>query len=326
MSTFSKTTFAEQAGYNGNTFPVYPEVGITFLNGLQDQVLANLANIVPPAGTNYYVEANVGDDSNDGLSWDNAFKTLSTAFVASNANIALAAGTGWAARNRIYYKGDNKEAAAEDLITLPSKCDVIGVGSYDHKDHPSLIGNHVVGAAAYMGTRFFNMGFQSPAAGGALFTVPTTTSGLRFFGCTFDGRSATPATIGLSITAVEECEIVGCEFRGLFSTAAISLGAGSSRGLRIVDNEIESGAIGILVNSSLTCVADIAKILRNVFSVVTLVVDDNSSKCLIGDNRGKTEAAKEIATVLDVGDYMGYNNMFANAAGWGVYPVVAAIS
>jgi len=61
------------------------------------------------AGQVYYVEANDGNDTTgDGSSWNKAFKTLTVAFVASNANIASGS-TGWASRNKIYYKGDNAE-------------------------------------------------------------------------------------------------------------------------------------------------------------------------------------------------------------------------
>jgi hypothetical protein len=280
-------------------------------------------------GLTYYVDANAGVNTNNGLSWDTSFKTLAAAITASNATIVASTkgtGRGWAARNTIYYKGDNAEAAAETLITLPNKCDVIGVGSYDHRPYPVLIGNHVIGAGAYMGTRFINMGFQSPAAGGVIFTVPATTSGLAFLGCHFDGRGSTPATKAILATGVEQFSVIGCDFIGKYSTTTIDLGTGATRNLRIIGNQIESGAIGITVHASLTCADAIGIISDNTFAVVTLVVDDNSSKLLITRNRGYTAAAKEIATVLDCNELYCSDNVFGNATGIGIYPAYAAIA
>ena len=276
------------------------------------------------AGKEYYVDANAGLDTNTGLSWNYAFKTLAVAITASNAYIASGA-VGWAARNKIYYKGDNNEASAEDLITLPSKCDVIGVGSYDHRSYPVLIGTHVIGSGAYMGTRFINVGFQSKAAGGVIFTAPTTTSGLTFLNCYFDGRGATPATKALLLTAIEQCSVVGCKFIGKYSTTTIDIGTGSSRALLIKDNEIESGAIGITVHSGLTCVDAVAMILDNVFDVVTLVIDENSDKVIVGGNRGRTQADGTVILTIDYNDNMAYDNILAHSAGVSQYPVLVTI-
>jgi hypothetical protein len=276
------------------------------------------------AGVAYYVDVNAGADANNGLSWSTAFKTYAVAVAANNANIASGL-SGYAARNRLYYKGDNNEAAAETITTLPNKCDVIGVGSYDHRPMPFMIGNHVVGAGAYMGTRFINMGFLSPAAGGAIFTVPTTTSGLAFIGCMFDGRSATAATIGVSLTGVEQASIIGCRFVGKFSTEAIYIGTGSGRMLMISDNFIESGAIGIAVHASFTTADCAAWIVRNYFDVVTIVVDDDSSKITISGNRGRTASAGTNALTWSWNVKLASDNIISNDATTSVYPVLAAI-
>ena len=290
-------------------------------------VLKASGGFLPPevVGDTYYVDVNYGKTTNDGLSWDTPLKSLMPAIVLSNASIAAGA-KGYAARNRIYFKGDNNEADRETLITLANKCDIVGVGSYDHRAHPMMIGNHVIGAGAYMGCRFINMGFKSLAAGGAIMTVPTTTSGLAFIGCTFDGRTAVPATYGLVATAVEELIVDSCRFVGKFSAAAISIGAGSSRMLTIKNNYIDSGAVGILIDTAMTTADCGAFIVDNVFNVTTLVVNDVAGKTVIANNTGRTAAAKEIATVMVFGTGMAMNNTFGNSAGWGQYPVIAAIS
>ncbi len=287
--------------------------------GYESQVFGNVV-----AGNRYYVDVNFGLDTNNGSSWERPFKTLAAAIVASNASIALNS-KGWAARNQIFYKGDNKEAAAETLITLANKCDIIGVGSYDHRPTPMLIGNHVIGAGAYMGCRFINMGFMSPAAGGVIFTVPTTTSGLAFYGCHFDGRSTTPATKAIVATAVEQFTIENCRFFGKYSTTTIDIGTGSSRALLIRNNLIESGAIGITVHASMTCADAVAMILDNVFSVVTLFIDDNSDKVIIGGNRGATAADGTVVLTIDYNDNLAYDNIFAHSAGVSQYPVLVTI-
>jgi len=282
------------------------------------QYFQDIAGGLGSIGDAFFVDVNAGVDTNDGKSWEYAFKTLAAAIVASNASIAAGA-TGWASRNRIFYKGDNKEAVAETLITLANKCDIIGVGSYDHRPMPFMIGNHVIGAGAYMGCRFINMGFLSPAAGGVIFTVPTTTSGLAFIGCHFDGRSSSAATKAILATAVEQLLIQNCRFYGKFSTTTIDLGTGSTRALLIDGNIIESGAIGITTHSGLTCADAIAVISRNIINAVTLCIDENSDKVAVIGNRGTT-AANSGATTMDYNAALGSDNQFTSGNGVLAYP------
>lgn len=296
-------------GYNTNPDSLY-------LEGISAQA--------ETIGSVYYVDVNAGNDSNDGKSWQTANKTLAKAIALSNTDIASGA-TGWASRNKIYYKGDNNEASAETLITLASKCDIIGVGSYDHRPTSFLIGNHVIGAGAYMGCHFYNIGFMSPATGGVIFTVPTTTSGLSFINCEFDGRSTTASTIGIKATAVEQLTIKGCRFIGKFSTATIQLGAGATRALLIADNIIDSGAIGIDVNSSLTSADCQGFIMNNTINAVTVVVKDASGKLMIVGNRAKTSADGVLANTLVFGSGMACDNIITHSAGTSVYPVLVAI-
>jgi hypothetical protein len=272
-------------------------------------------------GTVYYVDGNAGDDGNDGLSWATAFKTLAVAMAASHANIA-ADSTGWASRNRIYIKGDS---FVEDLTKLAQKTDVIGVGSCDHHDMPRIIGNHVIDTTSYMGCRFFNVAFKPAATGGVVMNLPTQQSGIGFYGCLFDGRSTVAATKAILATAIEQLTIQGCRFIGKYSTTTIEIGAGSSRALLIKDNIIESGAIGITVNAGLTCADADAMILNNVFDVVTLVVDENSDKVLIGGNRGKTAADGTEAATIDYNAALAWDNIITHSAGTSIYPALAAI-
>jgi len=200
------------------------ELMITQLNGMnraaqKSQLGSLLGRYDDVPGEVYYVDNNAGSDTlNDGKSWGSAYKTLAVALAASHANIASGSST-WAARNKIFYKADAETAT---LTKFADKTDVIGVGSYDHRSQPGIIGNHVI-SGAYMGTRFFNVCFRSPATGGDIFTVPTTVSGLSFIGCKFDGASTTPATGAIVITTSESLTIQDCIFTGAFSDAVIEL-------------------------------------------------------------------------------------------------------
>ncbi len=272
-------------------------------------------------GIVYYVDGNAGADTNDGLSWEYAFKTLAVALAASHANIAAGA-SGWANRNRIYIKGDSFE---EDLTKLAQKTDIIGVGSCDHHPEARIIGNHVIGTTSYMGCRFINVNFKSGAAGGVIITLPTEQSGITFEGCFFDGRSTVAATKAILATAVEQLTIRNCRFVGKFSTTTIDIGTGSSRALLIEGNKIESGAIGITVHSGLTCADAVAMIINNVLDVVTFFIDENSDKVIIGGNRGRTQADGTVAATIDYNALMAYDNIFAHSAGVSQYPVLVTI-
>jgi len=275
--------------------------------------LEQIAGGLNTIGDVFFVDVNAGVDTNDGLTWGSAFKTLAVAIVASNASIAAGA-SGWANRNRIYYKGDNNEDDTETLITLANKCDIIGVGSYDHRDYPIMIGNHVVGAAVYMGCRFINMGFKSLAAGGAIFTVPDTTSGLQFIGCHFDGNTAVPGTIGLSATAVDFLHVIDCEFIGAFSTAAIVIGAGEGRGTIIKGNRIE-GVKGIQVDIGFTSATEVSFIDSNLIYTTGMAIDENSDLFIISNNTILSDAGNGYAACLDIEIVQCVNNVLTTKNG-----------
>jgi hypothetical protein len=240
-------------------------------------------------GTSYYVDGNIATGG-DGSSWESAFKTLAPALAASHANIAANA-AGWAARNRIYVKGDT---LVEDIVLLADKTDVIGVGSYDHRSMPGITGNHVP-VGTFMGTRFINVCFRSPSAGGDIWTVPTTVPGLAFIGCQFDGASTTAATGAIVITTSESFTIKGCVFTGAFSDAVIELAGTEFNSLMIADNVIQGGQQGIDVKSTVTTSIRSGYILRNIINCVTEGINEASGKVYVHSNLVTTAANKGIA-------------------------------
>jgi hypothetical protein len=104
-------------------------------------------------GREFFVSNNFGVDTNDGSSWDKAFKTLAAAITANNADIA-ADKYGWDSRNRIYLTSG---PTTETLVAFPNKCDVIGVGSCDANDKPMVTGHHAPVNAGNYGTRWINI-------------------------------------------------------------------------------------------------------------------------------------------------------------------------
>jgi len=259
------------------------------------QYLQDIAGGVGSIGTTYYVDCNAGADTNDGMSWESAFKKLSVALAASHANIAAGA-TGWASRNRIFFKGDQTATAdGENLTKLAQKTDIIGVGSTDYKPQAQLVGNHTIAATVqYLGCRFINVAFKGAvASGGDIFTV-TGQHGLAFIGCTFDGSSTIAATAAIIATACSWLTIKGCKFMGAFSDAVIELGAGHSDDLVIEGSLIDGANMGIDIGAATFSAGHYGLIKDNVLSTTLACINDASNKVRVIGNRGMTLAAEGV--------------------------------
>lgn len=264
-----------------------PITGAGWLKDVNDNF--NLVN--PYAGSVYFVDGNAGSDTNGGSSWTDAFKTLSVALAASHANIAAAA-FGWTSRNVIYLKDDEVE---EDLVKLADKTDVVGVGSYDRWSKPRILGNHVP-VGNYMGTRFINCHFKSPAEGGDIWTIPATVSGLSFIGCTFDGYSTTKATGAIVATTPASLTIKDCKFFGDYTDAVIEIaGTGEAADLLIADNFIQGKNQGIDVKSTITSAQFPGWIVRNYINTTTECINEASGKIHVHNNVVVTAANKGTA-------------------------------
>lgn len=243
------------------------------------------------AGEVFYVDGNAGSDSNNGKSWASAFASLSTALAASHTDIASKP-FGWTARNIIYLKDDE---VAENLTKLADKTDVVGVGSFDRWSKPRILGAHTI-SGTYMGTRFINCYFRSPAAGGDIFTLPTTVSGLSYIGCTFDGYSTTRATGAIVATLPHSLTIKDCRFYGGYTDAVIEIaGTGEAPDLFIADNYIHGAEQGIDVKSTITSEQFPGWIVRNYIAAATECINEASGKIYVHDNRCITAQAKGLA-------------------------------
>lgn len=230
------------------------------------------------SGSTYFVDNNSGSDSNDGSSFEKAFKTLAKAVAVSNVDIARGSDR-WARRNTIYYCADTETA---DLVAFPDKCDVIGLGSYDANTKPGITGNHVPVNAGNYGTRFFNIWFKAPADASPIVTLASTTSGCQFIGCTFSATATT--THAIQSTASPFLKVKGCRFEGATVTAAISILAGEAGGTEISYNQFTDGAaVGILINTSTTTSWG-AFIDHNMIKSATLTINDAASLFHVIDN------------------------------------------
>ena len=267
---------------------VFPAIN---LNGID---LYGAMGLPAIQGKVYYVEGNVGLDTQDGLSWDKAKKTLASAITASNASIANADEKGYASRNTIFVKGDRLD---EDLVIFPNKCDVIGVGSCDAYIGAGIIGNHAPVNAANYGTRFINVNFF-PDANGDIITIASTSSGVQFINCVGIGVWGTKtAPSFIDITASPMAKILNCKMFGAFSGDVIDVGAGDASGMEIVGNKIVGGADnGIVITGVATVSGAMSRgiIAHNEIEVADKVIDTravsvfncHSNICISGESNG----------------------------------------
>lgn len=199
------------------------------------------------SGSAYFVDNNSGSDSNDGSSWERAFKTFARATEISNLDIARGSDR-WARRNTIYYCADTETAT---LVAFPNKCDVIGCGSYDANAMPGITGNHAPVNTGNYGTRFFNIWFKAAAVAAPTITLASSSSGIQFHGCTFSGNAT--STIAIQATASPFLKVINCRFEGAYATSDITFGVGEAGGTEIIGCRFtDSAASGIVVNASTT--------------------------------------------------------------------------
>lgn len=254
------------------------------------------ATFNPSGGRDYYVDSNAGHDTNNsGSSWDDAYLTLTVALAASHAWIATGS-AGWAARNRIFYKGDGN---TESLTTLAQKTDVIGVGSGGgHQLVPDIIGTHVIVGTGFVGCRFYNLCFKALANTDDIFTLSADERGIEFHGCRFNAHTSDTISAGSAIVSVSQYYLVidDCDFVGEFTDSVIEILSGVHNGLQITNNRIQGGDNdGIEFVTGIGCSVgyDRPLVKGNVVDVQEICINDaDESLVRIINNRCITENAK----------------------------------
>jgi len=237
-----------------------------------------------PKGGVYYVDGNVAATGNG--SPDHPYATLAEAITASNTSIALSANRWWARRNRIYVCGD---ALSENLTVFPTKCDVIGCGSYDGFTKAGLSGRHVP-ASESLGTRWYNMHFKAVAHASPIMTLAgaSSVSGTQFIGCTFDGILGT-MTSAILATAVPFLKVIDCDFTGTFVTSYITFGAGEAGGTQILDNRMLGTAAKGIVAPGTTTANWMPVIQGNTIMATGKPIEDAASVFFVVNNRLMTD-------------------------------------
>jgi hypothetical protein len=287
--------------------------GVAELDDLADGYLA----LGPTIGAKsvYYVEGNAGNDSNSGLSWPEAFKTLAVALAASHADISSGS-TGWAARNVIYLKAD---PTAETLTALAQKTTVIGVGSTDGIGSARVTGAHTI-SGTYSGMHFVNVDFLCAAGATTIFTLPTGVSGIEFHGCRFLG-SAAANVAAIKATAVHGLVVDNCQFighwadAGTFTTAAIDIATGTANQTQIQNStfQVTGTGLGIRVNAGRSGANSFIR--DNLFMTAAMAIDENSDTFYVADNRIIVGVNAAAGTSVDIPDLLSVNNLVTGSDG-----------
>ena len=271
-------------------------MGVTnFKYGLASQGVPLYGSGQDISGSTYFVDNNSGSDSNDGATWESAFKTLAYAITISNLDIARGSDR-WARRNTIYYCADSETTS---LTVFPAKCDIIGCGSCDAYDKASIKGLHT-SSTEHLGCRWFNVRFK-PSSAGDLFTLTAYDNGMQFHNCQFVGSESSITASNAIVTAACELLVIeNCDFDGAFTNEVIYIGTGNASGIKIVNNNIRNGAsngIYIKTDATFSGVNGKALIDNNRIYTATVTINDASGLCLITRNRCIAAAASGTAGV-----------------------------
>lgn len=206
--------------------------------------MQNEAGAHPITGQTLFVNAN--GNNTTGLSWDNAYKTLTAAITANNTYATLYPYN----FNRIYLNGGNWD---ETLVVFPIRCQVIGVGPVTR-----IIGTSVLTTAA-TATKFYNIIFRLSSGSTTNVNLLAGSGGVEFHGCQFThSGSITPTsniTVGNQNNALR---IISCSFIGtsnLSASTAILFEASNVSDFQIKDCLISAIAAGISFASGMTNIA-----------------------------------------------------------------------
>lgn len=244
----------------------------------------------PTGAADYFVDGNVS--ATGAGTMQSPFSTLAEAIAASDTSIGLTANRWWARRNRIFVMGDT---LTEDLVKFPTKCDVIGLGSYDANTMPGLYGHHAPVGESY-GTRFFNIHFRAKAHASPVITLTDETGGLQILSSLFDGTLGT-MTSAILATASPFLRVVDCDFVGTFVTSYISFGAGEAGRTQILGNRMLGTAAKGIVVPGTTTASWVPLIQDNTIMATGKPVEDAASIFSVINNRLITDI--NIGTTTD---------------------------
>ena len=175
-------------------------------------------------------------------------------------------------------------------MKFPTKCDVIGCGSYNGNTMLGLSGMHVPVGEAF-GTRFYNIMFVAHAHAAPIVTLTGGTaspSGVQFHGCMFDGTAGTMTSAILS-TAHPFLVVDDCDFVGTFVTSYITFGDGEAGRTRILNNRMLGTAAKGIVAPAGTTASWMPLIQGNTIMATGKPIEDAASVFFVVNNRLMTD-------------------------------------
>ena len=210
-------------------------------------------------GKEYWVDADTGSDSNDGLSPGAAFASIAAAITANNLVFAADSDP----QNTMYI---NAKTYTESLTAFPKNCTMIGIGG-----KVRIQSYHSTGAA--QNCRIHNIQFRSSTASEPIITVANASHGIEFHECVFDCSAAVSECLLFSGSnsdiVIEKCRL-GYETSPANSPdIAIRFGGVHAQRGKVIDNQIYSTGIGIQVDATM---------ISNNF----LLIKDNVIACGLG--------------------------------------------
>lgn len=212
-------------------------------------------------GKEYWVDADTGSDSNDGLSPGAAFATVAAAITANNTAFTADSDP----MNTMYI---HSKTYTENLTAFPKNCTVYGIGG-----KVRLQGYHSTGAA--QNSKWHNVQFRSSTASEPIITVANSSHGIEFHECVWDSQAAISECLlfngSNSDIVIEKCRF-GYETNPTNSPdIAIRFGGVHAQRGKVVNNQIYSTGIGIQIDATMS---------SNNF----LLVKDNVIACGLGSS------------------------------------------
>jgi hypothetical protein len=310
-------------------FSMFIKKRIVLQSGASIQDGSGNTIISPGVGATYFVNNITGAAANDGLTWDTAVAEVSQAItLAEAARLASWGGvtlTNHTLRNRIFVQGTGTAYAS--ISSLPSFCDIIGVGANAHGDGsgiPVISGKSAdAPAAAFAGTArglgLYYLQFETSGAKYCLDFVNLFRSEIAF--CSFKASDPTLATVvttgGIRFTGSSGGNYIHDNMWIGGNDSWFTYGIKTDAGVvifnfnRIENNMIEAETAGIYIAAE-TVTGDGTSVNDNKFTggnhVMAVAVDDNATTGRIfysGNRCGSTDGGQLVnnGAIRWVGNY-----------------------
>lgn len=250
----------------------------------------------------WYVDLN-RRAAGDGLSWDEAYDTYAKGIAAATAWFADGANRAWAKRGTLYCCSDGE---TESITTLPSRTDMIGVGT-DTGTYPKVTGTHTVASAVSgNGVRIINMGFI-PTSTAPILTLPSGCHGIELHHVRLFPSESYTNSSGLKINTSRDWVLndvhIYQDAGGVKSTIGLEVsGTTSGIGRAQMRNCLIIGVEGMdIADTSADYEGAMCK--DSVFIATALCIDDNSDSMAFVGCRLITAANSGSATGSTIVDW-----------------------